>query len=102
MELSYFISMLQYEVLKSFDFSKEFQNEIEEEVNSQIQLSIDCAEIEIPLIFNSSKKEVKLKDEENKDLQELKKVRHEKKFNGLDELKEQIFKDISTAKTYFS
>ena len=32
----------------------------------------------------------------------LKKVRDEKKFNGLDELKEQIFKDISTAKTYFS
>ena len=32
----------------------------------------------------------------------MKKVRDEKKFNGLDELKEQIFKDISTAKEYFS
>ena len=32
----------------------------------------------------------------------LKKVRDEKKFKGLDELKEQIFKDISTAKQYFS
>ena len=32
----------------------------------------------------------------------LKKLRDEKKFNGLDELKEQIFKDISTAKQYFS
>ena len=32
----------------------------------------------------------------------LKKVRDEKKFNGLDELKGQIFKDISTAKQYFS
>ena len=32
----------------------------------------------------------------------LKKVRDEKKFKGLDELKGQIFKDISTAKQYFS
>jgi len=32
----------------------------------------------------------------------LQKLRDEKKFNGLDELKEQIFKDISTAKQYFS
>ena len=32
----------------------------------------------------------------------LEKVRDEKKFNGLDELKEQIFKDISTARQYFS
>jgi len=32
----------------------------------------------------------------------MKKVRDEKKFNGLDELKEQIFKDISTAREYFS
>ena len=32
----------------------------------------------------------------------LHKLRDEKKFNGLDELKEQIFKDISTAKQYFS
>ena len=32
----------------------------------------------------------------------LQKLRNEKKFNGLDELKEQIFKDISTAKQYFS
>ena len=32
----------------------------------------------------------------------LKKVRDEKKFDGLDALKEQIFKDISTAKQYFS
>ena len=31
-----------------------------------------------------------------------KKVREEKKFGGLEELKEQIFKDISTAKEYFS
>ena len=31
-----------------------------------------------------------------------KKVRDEKKFDGLDSLKEQIFKDISTAKAYFS
>ena len=31
-----------------------------------------------------------------------KKVRDEKKFDGLDALKEQIFKDISTAKAYFS
>ena len=30
------------------------------------------------------------------------KVRDEKKFDGLDALKEQIFKDISTAKQYFS
>jgi len=30
------------------------------------------------------------------------KVRDEKKFDGLDALKEQIFKDISTAKAYFS
>ena len=30
------------------------------------------------------------------------KVREEKKFDGLDALKEQIFKDISTAKAYFS
>ena len=51
MELSYFISMLQYEVLKSFDFSKEFQNEIDEEINSQVQLSIDNAEIENSLSF---------------------------------------------------
>ena len=32
----------------------------------------------------------------------LKKIRDEKKFNGLDELKEQIFKDIAFAKQYFS
>ena len=32
----------------------------------------------------------------------LKKVRDEKKFDGLDALKEQIFKDISSAKEYFS
>ena len=32
----------------------------------------------------------------------LEKVRDEKKFSGLDELKEQIFKDISTARQYFS
>tara|TARA_B100000963_G_scaffold162282_1_gene141099 strand:+ start:3043 stop:3990 length:948 start_codon:yes stop_codon:yes gene_type:complete len=32
----------------------------------------------------------------------IKKVRNEKKFDGLDELKRQIFKDISTAKEYFS
>ena len=31
----------------------------------------------------------------------LQKVREEKKFDGLDELKEQIFKDISTARRYF-
>ena len=31
----------------------------------------------------------------------LQKVREEKKFAGLDELKEQIFKDISTARRYF-
>ncbi len=31
-----------------------------------------------------------------------KKVRDEKKFDGLEALKEQIFKDISTAKEYFS
>ena len=32
----------------------------------------------------------------------LKKVRDEKKFDGLEALKEQIFKDISSAKEYFS
>jgi riboflavin kinase/FMN adenylyltransferase len=32
----------------------------------------------------------------------LKKVRNEKKFDGLEALKEQIFKDISSAKKYFS
>ena len=32
----------------------------------------------------------------------LKKVRNEKKFDGLEALKEQIFKDISSAKEYFS
>ena len=32
----------------------------------------------------------------------LKKVRDEKKFDGLEALKEQIFKDISFAKEYFS
>ena len=32
----------------------------------------------------------------------LKKVRNEKKFDGLEALKEQIFKDISTAEKYFS
>ena len=30
------------------------------------------------------------------------KVREEKKFNGLEELKMQIFQDISTARAYFS
>ena len=32
----------------------------------------------------------------------LKKVREEKKFDGLDQLKDQIFKDISSAREYFS
>ena len=32
----------------------------------------------------------------------LKKVRDEKKFDGLEALKEQIFEDISSAKEYFS
>ena len=32
----------------------------------------------------------------------LKKVRDEKKFDGLDQLKDQIFKDISSAREYFS
>ena len=32
----------------------------------------------------------------------LKKVRDEKKFDSLEALKEQIFKDISSAKEYFS
>ena len=31
-----------------------------------------------------------------------KKVRDEKKFDGIEALKEQIFKDISTAEKYFS
>ena len=31
----------------------------------------------------------------------LRKIRDEKKFEGLDELKEQIFKDIAFAKEYF-
>ena len=32
----------------------------------------------------------------------IKKVREEKKFDGLDQLKDQIFKDISSAREYFS
>lgn len=60
MELSYFLSMMQYEVLKSFDFNSLMQDEMKTSSDSLIQLAIETAEIEIPVIFNSSEKEIKI------------------------------------------
>ena len=65
MELSYFISMVQYEVLKSFDFNTYLQNEIETDEQSQIQLAIEAAEIEIPLVFGTLEKEINSSELEN-------------------------------------
>lgn len=65
MELSYFLSMVQYEVLKSFDFNSLMQDEMKVASDSPIQLAIEAAEIEIPVIFNSSVKEIKI---ENSDI----------------------------------
>lgn len=65
MELSYFISMVQYEVLKSFDFNTYLQNEIETDEQAQIQLAIEAAEIEIPLVFGTVEKEINTTDLEN-------------------------------------
>ena len=81
MELSYFISMLQYEVLKSFDFTKEFQNEVEKEGDSKIQLSINSAEIEVPIVYSTSKKETKVNDEKDEKDFKIQKTRHELPFN---------------------
>jgi len=55
MELSHFLSLLQFEVLKSFDYAVQMNNEWGD-TNSPVQLAMDTAEIEIPLMFNCEKK----------------------------------------------
>lgn len=61
MELSYFLSMVQYEVLKSFDFNSYMQDELGDAAESPIQLAIQAAEVEIPVLFDTKEKEIDLK-----------------------------------------
>ncbi|AFL82012.1 hypothetical protein Aeqsu_2557 [Aequorivita sublithincola DSM 14238] len=63
MELSNFISMIQYEILKSFDFASIMQDNIQENETTKIQLAIETAEVEIPLIFDSKKITTTLKND---------------------------------------
>jgi hypothetical protein len=69
MELSHFVSMVQYEILKSFDFSKYLQDEIETEVDQPIQLAIEVAEVKIPLVFDIGEKTFNV-DEISKEIEE--------------------------------
>jgi hypothetical protein len=71
MELSHFLSLAQYEVLKSFDFSSFMQDEEQDNTSAQIQLALESVELEIPLIFDTTTKEL--------DLVELKKENHRTK-----------------------
>jgi len=62
MELAHFLSLIQYEVLKSFDFSGQMQSELNQETNSEIQLALEAVDVEIPLIFDTAQKKINIKD----------------------------------------
>ncbi|WP_042492017.1 hypothetical protein [Aequorivita sublithincola] len=55
--------MIQYEILKSFDFASIMQDNIQENETTKIQLAIETAEVEIPLIFDSKKITTTLKND---------------------------------------
>ncbi len=50
--------MIQFEVMKSFDFNSVFQQSIKEQEGIPIHLAMECADIEIPVVFNSILSEV--------------------------------------------
>lgn len=60
MELAHFLSMVQFEVLKSFEYASQLQEGLNAETGSEIQLGMQGATIEIPVILDTQVKQVDL------------------------------------------
>ena len=56
--LSEFLSLIQFEIQKSFDFSEQLMHELGEDQNHQLQLAIDTIDLDLPVLFELGEAEI--------------------------------------------